>query len=63
MRFLINTMGPKGYTGLQNKADSIEEARRVAKDSIKYAGKYFNDGNTYYAEIRNKNGLHVETIS
>ncbi len=66
MRFSISTMSPKGYTGLHNKADSIEKARAVAKDSIVYAEKHFNDGTpigAYYAEIRNDRGLLIEKVT
>jgi len=66
MRFSISTMSPKGYTGLHNTTDTIQKARTVAKDSIVYAEKHFNDGTPvgdYYAEIRNDRGLLVEKVT
>lgn len=53
----------KGYTGLQNKATSIEDARQVAKQSIKYAAKYYDlPINDFYAEVRTDKGVLIERV-
>lgn len=53
----------KGYTGLQNKATSIEDARQVAKQSIKYAAQYYNlTTKDFYAEVRNDKGVLIERV-
>ena len=53
----------KGYTGLQNKATSIEDAEQVAKQSIKYAAQYYGlPVSDFYAEIRTDKGLFQKRI-
>lgn len=61
--FTISTFRGKEYTGLHNKAESLSDAERVAKDSIRYAAHYYAGTklSDFHAVITT-NGRKVKTI-
>lgn len=62
--FTISTFIGDEYTGLHNKAGTIEQAVAVAKDSIRYAAHYYAGTklSDFHAVITT-NGRTVKEIS
>lgn len=61
--FTISTFRGKEYTGLHNKAASLSDAERVAKDSIRYAAHYYAGTklSDFHAVITT-NGREIKTV-